>query len=74
MCVLAAALLCVFAAVNAGAPPPPPRYLLSRAEDESENSDGMVMLHTDLWMMGVPSTGADSKLAQIKRGASRRDY
>jgi hypothetical protein len=71
MCVLAVALLCVFAAVvaagaSAPPPPPPPRYLLSRAEDESENSDGMVMLHTDLWMMGVPSTGADAKLAQIK--------
>ena len=26
-----------------------PRYLLSRCEVETEPSDGMVMLHTDLW-------------------------
>ena len=27
----------------------------------------MVMLHTDLWMLGVPGPGADSSFAKVKR-------
>lgn len=44
-----------------------PRYLLSRFEAETVPSDGMVMLHTDLWMLGVPGPGADSSFAKVKR-------
>ena len=50
-----------------------PRYLLSRAEPETEASDGMVMLHYDLWMLGVPGPGADGKMREIK-GNEPRNY